>query len=90
MHRGFPGGSVIKNPPAVQETQVPSLGWEDPLEKGMVTHSNFLPGKFYGQRSLVDYSPWGAKELDLTEQLSLSLFFFFFQLIAKIFPSQRI
>ena len=32
----------IKKPPAVQETQVPSLGWEDPLEKGMATHSSIL------------------------------------------------
>ena len=36
--RGFPGGSVVKNPPAVQETEVRSLGWEDPLEKRMTTH----------------------------------------------------
>ena len=35
---GFPGGSVIRNPPAKQEMQVLSLGWEDPLEKEMVTH----------------------------------------------------
>ena len=39
---GFPGGSVVKNLPAVQETQVPSLGWEDPLEEGMATHSSIL------------------------------------------------
>ena len=42
---GFPGGSVVKNPPAIQEPQdmlVPSLGWEDPLEEGMATHSNIL------------------------------------------------
>ena len=38
---GFPGGSVTKNPPAKQETQVQSLGQEDPLEKGMATHSSF-------------------------------------------------
>ena len=35
--RGFPGGSVVKNPPAKQETQVWSLGWEDP-QKEMATH----------------------------------------------------
>ena len=43
--RGFPGGSVVKNPPAIQETQkirVPSLGHEDPLEEGMATHSRIL------------------------------------------------
>ena len=43
--RGFPGGSVVKNLPAMQklqETQVQSLGWEDPLEEGMATHSSIL------------------------------------------------
>ena len=39
---GFPGGSVVKNLPAVQETQVRSLGGEDPLEKGMANHSSIL------------------------------------------------
>ena len=33
---------MVKNPPAVQETQVRPLGWEDPLEKGMATHSSIL------------------------------------------------
>ena len=40
---GFPGGSDgIKNLPAMWETWVRSLGWEDPLEEGMATHSNIL------------------------------------------------
>ena len=39
---GFPGGSVVKNPPAKQETWVQSLGWEDPLEKEMATHSSIF------------------------------------------------
>ena len=47
--------------PAVWETWVRSLGWEDPLEKGKVTHSNILAWII----------PWGHKELDTTEQLSL-------------------
>ena len=34
----------VKNPPAVQETQVPALGWKDPLEKGMAAHSSVLAG----------------------------------------------
>ena len=42
---GFPGGSVIKNPPAKQETQVQSLGWENPLEEEMATHSSILAWK---------------------------------------------
>ena len=39
---GFPGGSVVKNPPAKQETWVQSQRWEDPLEKEMATHSSIL------------------------------------------------
>ena len=39
---GFPGGSVVTNPPAKQETWVRFLGWEDQLEKGMATHSSSL------------------------------------------------
>ena len=45
IHMGFPGGSVVKNPPAMQEpqeTQVQSLCWEDPLEEGMETLSSIL------------------------------------------------
>ena len=45
----------------MQETLVPSLGQEDPLEKEMATHSSILPGKSHGQRSLVGYSLWGHK-----------------------------
>ena len=41
----FPGGSVVKNPPAKQETWVASLGQENPLEKGMATHSSILAWK---------------------------------------------
>ena len=63
---GFPGGSDGENPPAVQETWVRSLGWEDPLEK--LPTLVFWPGEFHGP-----YSPWGSKESDMTEQLSLSL-----------------
>ena len=57
----------------MQEMQIPSLGREDSLVKGMATHSNspvFLPGEFHGQRNLADYSPWCHKELDTTERLT--------------------
>ena len=47
--------------------QVQSLGWEDPLEAKMATHSSILPEKYHGQRSLVGHCPWGSKELDTTE-----------------------
>ena len=58
---GFPGGSDSKNLPAVQETWVRSLGWQDPLQKGMATDSSILAGEFHGQRSLVGQSPCIAK-----------------------------
>ena len=43
------------------------LGWEDPLEEGIATHSSILGGKSHGQRSLAGYSPWGHKGSDATE-----------------------
>ena len=58
---------MVKNPPAMQETQVQSLGWEDPLEKEWLPTPVFLPGESHGQRSLAGHSPWGCKELDMTE-----------------------
>ena len=42
LSAGFPCGSVVKNLPAMQETWVQSLGWEDPLEKEMATHASIL------------------------------------------------
>ena len=57
---------MVKNLPMMQEMQVQSLGWEDPLEKGMATHSSVLAWRI----------PWteGHKELDTTEGLTLTLF----------------
>ena len=55
----------VKNPPVIWETWVPSLGWEDPLEKGKAPHSSILAWRFHGL-----YSPWGHKESDMTEGLS--------------------
>ena len=48
----------------MQETQIRTLGQEDPLEKEMAV---FLPGKSHGWRSLAGYSPWGHKESDTTD-----------------------
>ena len=42
MNTGFPGGSVVKNPPALQEMRVRSLSWLDPLEKETTAHSSIL------------------------------------------------
>ena len=58
----------IERLPATQETRVRSLGWEDPLEKEMATHSSILAGESPGQRSLAGYSPRGHKESDTTER----------------------
>ena len=60
---------LVKNLPALQETQIQSLGWEDPLEKKWLLTPVFLPGESHRQRSLAGYSPWGCKESDMTEQL---------------------
>ena len=57
---------TVKTLPAMQETRVWSLGWKDPLEKGMA----FLPGEPHGQRGLAGCSPWSHKESDMTEQLA--------------------
>ena len=62
---------------ATQETQVQSLGGEDPLEKEMAATPVFLPGKSHGQRSLMGYSLWGSKELDTTERLHFHFHFHF-------------
>ena len=60
---------MVKNLSAVQETRACSLGWEDPLEVGMATHSSIPAWKNpRGHRSLVGYSPWHVKESD-TERL---------------------
>ena len=65
---------MVKNPPAMQETQVQSLGREDPMEKEMATHSRILACRIPilpGQKNLAGYSPWSHKGLDMTEELTL-------------------
>ena len=61
---------MVKNLPAMKETWVRSLGWEDPLEREGQPTPVFLPGEFHGQRSLAGYSPWGHKKLDTTGWLT--------------------
>ena len=53
---------LVKNPPAMWETWVQPLGWEDPLEKGKATLSSILAWRIPGL-----YRPWGHKESDTTE-----------------------
>ena len=62
---------TVKNLPAMQEIQVWSLDWENPLEKEWLPTPVFLPGEFHGQRSLVGYSPWDHKQSDTIDQLIL-------------------
>ena len=64
---------LVKNLPAIQETQVWSLNWEDPLEEGMATHSSILAWKVPWTEEPGGYSPWGCTELAMTERLILSL-----------------
>ena len=62
---------MVKNLPAMQATQVGSLGQEDPLEKEMAITPIFLPGKSHELRILVGYSLWGCKRVGhnlVTEQ----------------------
>ena len=56
---------LVKNPPAMQETWVQTLGWEDPLEKERLPTPVFWPGELHGL-----YSLWAHKESDKTEKLS--------------------
>ena len=65
--RGIPGGSVVKNPPAVQQTKFQPLVWEDPLEKEMATHSSILawripwteePGGSIGSMGVTKSQAW--------------------------------
>ena len=68
--RGFPGGSAVKNPPAMQEpheTWVQSSGWEDPLEVGMATHFSILAWRIPWTEEPGSYSPWGHKESNTIE-----------------------
>ena len=58
---------LVKNPPAIRESWVRSLGLEDPLEKGKATYSSILAWRSHGL-----FSPWGRKELDTAELPSLT------------------
>ena len=60
----FPVAQMVKNLLTMQETQVRSLGWEDPLEKGI------LAWRIPGTEELMDHSPWGCEESDMTKRLT--------------------
>ena len=60
----------VKNLPAVQETWVQSLGWEDPLEKGMATRSSILAWRIPWTEEPGGLEPMVSKESDMTEELT--------------------
>ena len=57
----------VKNPPAIQETQVRSLGWEDPLEKEMATHSSILAWRFPRTEETARLQSTGSQESHMTK-----------------------
>ena len=67
---------MVKNLPAMQESQVWPLGWEDPLERGMATHSSILAWRIPQTEEPGGLQSWSRKESDMTEQLTLSFFTF--------------
>ena len=56
-YKGFPGDSDGKNPLAMREIWVRSLGWEDPLEESMATHSSILAWRIWWREAPAGYSP---------------------------------
>ena len=62
---------MVMNLPAIWETQVGSLGWEDPLEKEMATRSSILAWRILCTEEPGGLQSWGRKESDMTEQLML-------------------
>ena len=67
LYGGFLSGSVVKNLPEMQETQVRSLVRKIPWRRKWQLTPILSPGKFHGQKHLVDCTTWGHKELDISE-----------------------
>ena len=65
---------MVKNQPAGQETQVRSLGWEEPLEEGTVTHSSILVWRIPMDRGAWWATVQGVAESDMAEQLSTHVY----------------
>ena len=69
LRSGFPGGSAVKNPPAMQETWVQFLIGKIPWKRAWQPTLVFLPEKSNGQRNLAGDSAWGHKEWDTTAHM---------------------
>ena len=74
LSRAFLIAQMVKNPPAMPETWVQSLGLEDPLEKGTATHSSILAWRIPRTAESGSYSPWGCKVGHYWATFTLSLF----------------
>ena len=75
---------MVKNPPAMPETWIQSLGWEDPLEEGMATHSSILAWRIPMDRGALGTTVSGVTK----SQIGLSNFHFHFSFMFKIFLSE--
>ena len=71
--QGLPGGTDDKESACNAEHPGSSLGWKDLLEKGMATQSNILAWRILWTEEAGAYSPWGCKESDMIERLTISL-----------------
>ena len=85
VHKDFLVAQTVKHLPTMRETWVQSLGQKDLLEKEMATHSSILAWKI----PWTEYSPWGRKELEMTERLHFHLKYIYLILI-HAFPLKHI
>ena len=84
MYTCFPGGSAVKNLPAMQEMCFDPWIGKIPWRRKWQPTPVFLPGTSHGQRSLVGYSPWGHKESDITEVTQNWLWYAILRIFIKI------
>ena len=77
---------MVKNPSAMWETWVQSLSWEDPLEKGMVTHSSILGWRIPWIEEPAGLQSMRLQRVDTTEQLSLTILKLFNFILMEVFP----
>ena len=67
-HLGFPSVSAVKNQPGMQKTPIQSLGWEDPLEEEMTTHSSILAWRIPWTEEPGGLQPVGSQRVNTTEE----------------------
>ena len=75
---------MVKNPPSALETEVRSLGWEDPLEKEMATHSSILAWRIPWTEEICGLQSMGGKESDTTERLHFIINYKFLEEMSSV------